>query len=95
MAYVFFILLDRNMSRYIFYVPCLPCQIGYFTIFNIKMGVYLEKYGDSIMHTFFKTLFRFLVLSKGLYYLLSDNSILISHTIRARVNNLSLISQNR
>ena len=79
------------MSRYIFYVPCSPCQIGYFTIFNIKMGVYLEKYGDSIMHRFFKTLFRFLVFSKGLYYLLNDNSILNSHTIRARVNNLSLI----
>ena len=28
------------------------------------------------MHTFFKTLFRFLVFSKGLYYLLNDNSIL-------------------
>ena len=51
----------------------------------------MEKYGDSIMHTFFKTLFRFLLFFKGLYYLLNDNSILNSHTIRAKVNNLSLI----
>ena len=54
-------------------------------------GILRKKYGDGIMHTFFKTLFRCLVFSKGLYYLLNDNSILNSHTIRARVNNLSLI----
>ena len=42
------------------------------------------------MHTYFKTLFRFFVFSKGLYYLLSDNSIPNSNTIRVRVNNLSL-----
>ena len=54
MTYVSFILLDRNMSPNTFYNPCLPWQIGNVTIFNIKMGVYLEKYGDSIMHTFLK-----------------------------------------
>ena len=27
------------------------------------------------MHTFFKTLFRFLVFSKGFYYLLNGNSL--------------------
>ena len=42
------------------------------------------------MHTFFKTLFRFLVFSKGFYYLLNGNSILNSNTIRARVNKLSV-----
>ena len=42
------------------------------------------------MHTFFKTLFLFLVFSKGVYYLLNGNTILNSNTIRARVNYLSL-----
>ena len=42
------------------------------------------------MHAFFKTLFLFLVFSKGFYYLLNGNSILNRNTIRARVNNLSL-----
>ena len=42
------------------------------------------------MHKFFKTLFQFLVFSKGFYYLLNGNSILYSNTKRARVNNLSL-----
>ena len=77
------------MGRCTFYVPCIVLQTGNFTIFNIKMGVYLEKYRDSIKHTFFLTLFRSLVFFIGLYYLLNDNSILNSNTIRARVNNLS------
>ena len=45
------------------------------------------------MHTFFKILFRFLVFSKGLFFLLNVNSILSSDTIRARVNNLILRSR--
>ena len=32
------------------------------------------------MHTYFNTLFRFFVFSKGLYLLLSDNSIPNSNT---------------
>ena len=45
------------------------------------------------MHTYFKTLFRFFVFSKGFYYLLNDNIIPKSNTMRVRVNYLSLFLQ--
>ena len=63
-------------------------KFGNFTIFNKKIGVYLEKYGDRIMHTFFKTLFQFVVLSKVLCCLQNDNSTLNSDAIQASVNKL-------
>ena len=46
------------------------------------------------MHTFINS-FPVPCNFVGLYYLLNDNSILKSNTIRARVDNLSSFFQNR